>query len=299
MTAFRPGEVISFSAGTGQVSPDGYRVLRERSNVLAACAERWPHVLAVLAGRLPFLINAYPAPTGPFPFGLALHTYLSVRTAVRGLQLAVREDLAPIVVGQPLLLAEILIRYDEGGFPWPPNMLLATGGYPTPMSLEQLLRRLASSHGTNLEVLHLYGVAEVDAGCLLAVERTPAGELIYYPRGPDVGLEIAGEELLLSIRDDVPDRGVDRFRTGDLARCEGDGFVIWNPQRLSPEVAALLESWTEIDWRRRTGYLLRKEDGRSICQLRASVEPVDATEREYHEFARLAGVSWLVKPRWA
>lgn len=296
--ALRPGDVLSFSAGTTDDDPRRFRVLRRRGDLLGSASARWPWVFEPLRGRLPMLINAYPAPIRAFEAGVLVDTYLSVRSARRALALAAAEGMPVLLCGQPLLLGEILLRHRQGEGPWPAGLVLATGGYPMPRSLEGSLGAWASASGP-APVLHLYGAAEVDAACLAAAERNAQGELIYHPRGPEIGVDLDPDgQLLLSLRDDDPRCAVERFATGDHARPEGGGFVLSNPRRYASATLLAVESWEEPRWARCTGYLSRDPVGAPRWQLREGLTPQQGDEVEFHEFARLSGLSWLSKPRW-
>lgn len=293
-----PGDVLSFSAGTTDTDPRRFRVLRRKGDLLGSAADRWPWIFEPLRGRLPLLINAYPAPVR-FDSGVLIDTYLSVRSARRALTLAALDDMAVLLCGQPLLLGEILLRHREQGGPWPARMVLFTGGYPMPRSLEEALRSWAQTE-IPPPILHLYGAAEVDAGCLAAAERNAEGELIYHPRGPEIGLTLDPEgQLLLSLRDGDPRCAVHDFPTGDRARREGDGWILSNPRRYASSTLRTLETWSEERWTRRTGYSLQEPDGTLRWQLRDNATPERPDELEFHEFARRSGLTWLSKPRWS
>jgi len=291
----RKGDVISFSAGTTGGDPRAFRVVRGGS-VLGAVAARWPHLFAPTEGRLSLLINAYPAPIRAFEAGVLVDTYLSVPTARRALALATAEGMAVILGGQPLLLAEILVRHRDGN--WPEHLLIATGGYPMPASLEAFLLGLCRPRCRSVAVLHLYGVAEVEASCLAAVDRDDRGRLVYHPRGPEIRADIDdGGQLLLSIDDPDPRGSVENFPTGDRAARAGGGLVLSNPARCSPEAEAELASWGIRAWGRRTGYIERGPGG-WLYQLREGEAPDGDGEVEFFDFARRTSQSWLSKPRW-
>ncbi len=294
-----PGSVISYSAGSNQFDPDGYRILRFGTSVLDTVARRWPQLLAPLGVRLPMLINLYPAPTGPFEAGVLVDTYLSVRTACRALRLAATEGMAVILVGQPLLLTEALLRYARGGWGWPTGVVLATGGYPMPRSLEAFIRSIVCTKVGKMPILFLFGAAEVDAGCLVGVERAGSGEVLYHVRGPDVVVEMDGDALLLSVLGPDGTLATPPFRTGDRVTPHGDGFIITNPRRFSSDVLAELELWSEPEWSRRTGYLDREAAGGFVAQLRAGIAQPAPDEMEYYDFARRTELDWARKPRWS
>jgi hypothetical protein len=147
-----------------------------------------------------------------------------------------------------------------------------------------------------LSILQGYGVAEVDAGCMVSRERDASGRLVFHPR-EDVEPELDGDELLLTLRGRDGELVVDRWRTGDSAQRCGDGFTLWNHRRLHPVVSAALESWTSADWRRRTGYV-RREGEIVWMQLRQGQTPEHEYELEHWDFGRAYGFAWLDKPYW-
>ena len=46
-----PGDVLSYSAGSTQTGPEGYRKLRARPGLLQAALKRWPDLAAPLGER--------------------------------------------------------------------------------------------------------------------------------------------------------------------------------------------------------------------------------------------------------
>jgi hypothetical protein len=291
-----PGDVLSYSAGSTQTGPEGFRKLHDRPGLLSSALQRWPDIGDLLAGRVPLVINAYPATVGAAATGVTIDTYLSPRVMTRALQLGAVTEKPVILCGQSLFLADALLAHIGAERALAKTMLIMIGGYTTPHTLEQALRTWLAPQVRTLEFLQGYGVAEVDAGCMMARERDDAGRLIYHPR-TDVDVELDGDELLLSLRGPDGERIVDRWRTGDSAERSADGYAIWNHRRCHPDVHAELESWTEADWRRRTGYV-RREDQRIWIQLRQGVEPRAELELDYWDFGRAHGFAWLDKPYW-
>ena len=203
-----------------------------------------------------------------------------------------------ILTGQSLFLADALRAHVDAERPLPSTMAIMVGGYVTPGSLEQSLREWLAPQVRALLVVQGYGVAEVDAGCMMARERDEAGRLIFHGRG-DVEVEIdpEGDELLLSLLGPEGERVVDRWRTGDCAEPSAGGYALWNHRRLHPIVHAAMESWTEPDWVRRTGYV-RREGERVWIQLREGHAPRSEDELDFWDFGRAHGFSWLSKPYW-
>lgn len=303
MVDLSPGDVLSYSAGSTQTGPMGFRKVKPRASMLAAAGGRWPELIEALGDRPVLFINAYPATIGTIAAGITVDTYLSPRVLSRALQLGRVADHPVIVAAQPLFIADGLLRHVAAGWPLPATLMIWVGGHAMPHSLERMLESLVAPHVDRCLIVQYFGAAEVDAGCLMARERDDDGELIYHARD-DVALELdgpEGDEVSLALRDGDGETLGEPFRTGDRGRVSssGDGWVIWNDRRFHPDVKRALRSWSEADWKRRTGYVRR--DGESLwIQLRAgeSADPDAAGELEHHEFARRFGFSWLDKPNW-
>lgn len=291
-----PGDILSYSAGSTQTGPEGFRKVLPRPGMLAAAFERWPELAAPFADRTPLFINAYPASIGAVRSAASIDTYLSPRVLGRALQLGAVTGSPVMLTGQSLFLADALLGHVAAGRALPTSMLLIVGGYQTPRTLEQLLVELLAPHVPRLAMLQGYGVAEVDAGCMVARARDAGGRLVFHPRR-DVTPELDGEELLLTLRGDDGRIVVERWRTGDAAARSGDGWALWNHRRLHPVVHAALESWTPDDWRRRTGYV-RREGEIVWIQLRQGHAPEHERELDHWDFGRKHGFSWLDKPYW-
>jgi hypothetical protein len=146
-------------------------------------------------------------------------------------------------------------------------------------------------------VVHFYGAAEVDASCLAAMERTPEGELVYYATSPEVRVELDDSRLLLGLVGAAGETIAERFDTGDCARPVGEGYVVWNHERVSPDVVRELEGWSFSEWARRTGYLRAGRE--RAFQLREGIRPDRAPELDFFEFGGRFGFSWLEKPKWS
>jgi hypothetical protein len=290
-----PGDVLSYSAGSTQTGPEGYRKVRPKPGMLAAALKRWPEIAAMLSERAPLYINAYPATVGTPSTAISVDTYVSPRVLGRALQLGAVTERPTILAGQSLFLADALLQHVGANRALPKSMLIVIGGYTTPRVCEQLLIELLAPVST-LVILQAYGVAEVDAGCMVARERDAAGRLVFYPRD-DVTAELDDNELLLSLRDADGRLVVERWHTGDSAARSGEGWAVWNDRRLHPIVAAALDSWTTADWRRRTGYV-RRDEQTVWMQLRQDLSPAHVHELDYWEFGRKFGFSWLDKPFW-
>ncbi len=269
---------------------------------MALFQHRWPHLVGGFAGRLPLVINAYPACVGTFDFGVTVDTYLSHSTGSRALHFAHLEQMPVMLIGQPLFMADLLFRHLAKTPTLPNTLLFACGGYVMPRSLEYALRQLVAPYCPDFNIIHGYGVAEVDAGCLFASRRSAQGHLVYEPRSADVEVTLdESAALALSLKGPDGNYTIERFPTGDagmVAQAEDGtpGYVIWNNERLHPNVLKILESWTFEDWERRTGYLYY---GREIrFQLRKGFEPKVGLEAEFHDYEKKYGHYWLFKPVW-
>ena len=291
-----PGDVLSYSSGSHDRGPYGFRPLRSGRSFMPVVQQRWPHMLDGFADHTPMVINGYPASIGTFDFAVRVDTYLSHSTASRSLHLAAVEGMPVFLLGQPLYVADLLYKHISKNPQMPDTMVIGVGGYVMPQSLERALRDLCAPYCKRFGILQGYGVAEVDAGCMVAVERDAQGQLIYYPRD-DARVDIDGEKLLLSLSDGQGGWVIERFDTEDCAKPAGEGFVIWNHDRLHPHVLKIMESWSSRDWERRTGYLYFGRELR--FQLRKHVEPESAVEAEHYDYGKRYGQDWLFKPVWS
>ncbi len=290
------GDILAYSTGSAQTGPEGYRKLKGGNRILKALGNRWPDIIDALGVRPALFINAYPACIDTFQVGALVDTYLSPRALSRALQLGHVSNNPTVLLGQPLFLADALLRHLRAGRPMPKTLMLWVGGYSLPESLENMLRSILQPHVDTLHIIQFFGAAEVDACCLMARSRNRLGELIYYPR-EDVIVELEDEELILSLSDLSGRPKTDPFYTGDAAHWSGSGLVIRNLERLHPLVEDHLESWTEDQWKRRTGYV-RREDRQLWIQLREGQFPNKSNELEHFTFAQRFGFSWLDKPYW-
>jgi hypothetical protein len=291
-----PGDVLSYSAGSPQTGPEGYRKLRPRPGLLQGAMKRWPDLAALLAPRTPMFINAYPGSIGTITTGISVDTYLSPRVLSRALQLAAAADKPVILCGQPLFLADALLAHVRAELALPDTLLLLVCGYPTPRSLERMLLDMLAPWVRHTALLQSYGVAEVDTGCMISRARDAAGRPIFFPRD-DIEVVLDGSELLLNLRGPEGKLVVHRWRTGDSAERTGAGFALWNDRRLHPSIHAAFDSWTDIDWQRRTGYVHR--DSKTLwMQLRPGELSRRAGELDHWDFARTYGFSWLDEPSW-
>jgi hypothetical protein len=292
----RPGDVISYSAGSTRTSPDGFRVLRRRGDPLSFVAQTWPEVAAALGPAAPLVVSAYPASLGSLPQAIFVDSYLSVRTSLRALRLAAREELTAVLVAQPLFALHLALAVAASDLRSARPLVVALGGTPCPASAERALRAWLAPVSAAVHVVQLYGAAEVDASCFAGVDRLE-GVVRYRPR-PDVSARATGVGTTLSVGDaeDAVAGYVD-----DAVRPNGDGTwtVTPSPTRFGRRTLAELERWSEDDWRRRTGRLGPPAVHPRPIELRRGVAPSAPGEHTSSAWHRTFGADWLDKPDWS
>ena len=299
MTSLKAGDVLSYSASSKQLGPDGFRTVQQSNNSLPALFARWPHLAQPFVDRTPLAIHCYPASVGSSDMVIFVDSYMNWRTACRALQLAAAQQFPVILTGQPLFLGEVIVRHHQHDFPLPASVLIFTGGYPMPRSLEDMLKNLATKKQSEIQIVHCYGAAEVDSACLVGIERTQDGEVIYHPRDNQIAITLKNNCLFLSFLGADGALVIDEFDTGDFAQSNNEGFVISNsPDKLDPEVYSIFNSWTDEDWARKTGYL-GEHEGNITAQLREGEQPEADSELTYYQFAERFGTNWLKKPVWS
>ena len=87
-TKLYPGAVLSYSSGSENRDPYGFRIVKPGGNLLGLIRAMFPDLVSGFGDRLPMVINAYPASIGTFDFGVLVDSYLSYTTASRALELA-------------------------------------------------------------------------------------------------------------------------------------------------------------------------------------------------------------------
>ncbi len=276
---------------------DRYRAVRCRDlpSEMVALAP----ALAELLRNPPVIINAYPAPM-PCSGGTFVDTYLRPSSFAAGLRLASERGTTAIALGQPLLLAQLLVTTFMQMADSPSSIVLIVGGYQCPASLERFLR---SRVNTIREVLHVYGAAEVGAAVLAGIRPSVRSRVVYRQADPRCRVVIQDGRLGFtggSEKSSGPDAGPDDvFWTGDSATVENGGLCISpGASRLDPRVDELLESWSDNEWTRCTGAVAQRL-GSWFVQLREDCAPMTSHEVEHFEFARRFGFCWLDKPDWS
>lgn len=308
MSALRAGDILSYSAGSTQTGPDGFRQINRAGLSLTGIVKaHWPDRLKAFSERLPLVINAYPAMVAIPSDGVLIDCYMSVKTASRALQLAAREDMPAIVLSQPLFLGQMLMHHLEQALPLPDALIAVVGGYWMPRSLHHALAQRLNGRGVDFSCLQGYGVAEVDAGMLWGADFDDQERVRFRARGPDIDMQLIQGRLHLALKNaDGSLRGAP-FDTGDSAEflpregSEGtDIVIVGSAARLAADIRQELASWTANDWSRRTGYIARAAQG-LVSQLRVGVMGDTSSARpemDYYAFAAEYGATWLDKPRW-
>lgn len=256
----------------------------------------FPELLPVVEGRIPFVVNCYPAAFGASEDAIFVDTYLRPETFSRALLLARERQWLPIIPVQPLPALHFVLRHVEQGLTMPPAAVLFLGGYAVPSSLEASLLRLCASAGCDATVLYRYGVAEVEAACLVGMRR--GNHVMYFPVVDGVRPEV--QDGCLVLHSTGPKGSVaTAIDTGDAAEAVDGAWVIRNSRdRADPAVLLELDTWGHREWTRRTGYVRLMRD-RLLIQLRENQHPESDSELPFFRFAERFGFSWLDKPNWA
>lgn len=286
---------VSFSAGTKQPNPEKWRIVQPDSGEkFSFLLSRFPHLLADGSAPAVF-INAYPAqitPPGPLVF---VDSYGRWQTFCAALTFAASHGKPCLIASMPLTLAHLILCALERKAIFPKHLILLTGGYYCPHSLELFLLDLVQRANATVAVLHIYGVGEINAGLLAAQRTAPSSGLLFQPIDPM--WEPVVQDGLLHFRHTA--HPATMASTDDRAEMTGQGIrLLPAPQRFSPNIGALLESWPRGLWGRRTGFLAH-EGGRIVFQCRAGKNPIAARDECGHfDFCRRFGHSWLDKPEW-
>jgi len=289
------GGIISYSAGSSSLDPYSFRIVEDGTSKIQAAIKLFP-ILSKYFQKTPVVINCYPATLGSFNSVIYLDTYLRPVNFSRGLALAKELETACIILGQPLTVLDLLFKhaFAKTELPMPNQILFALGGYIVPASLESAFSHICKKSGVEYNLLHAYGMAEVNFGCLLGTHRDENGQVHYKIANEDVKVKLSGEQLFLG------KTGSDSiYNTGDFARWV-DELLIISPgkHRLNQEVIDNLERWDYSDWKKRTGYVGRLE-GKLLFQLREDEIPNNDTEIEFFDFCRQFKTSWAAKPNWS
>lgn len=308
MSALRAGDILSYSAGSTQTGPDGFRQINRAGLALTGIVKaHWPERLQAFGERLPLVINAYPAMVAIPSDGVLIDCYMSVKTASRALQLAAREGMPAMVLSQPLFLGQMLMHHLAQALPLPDAMIAVVGGYWMPQSLHHALAQGLEARGVQFSCLQGYGVAEVDAGMLWGADFDAQGRVLFRARGPDIDAQLLQGRLHLALKNADGSLRAAPFDTGDRAEfvnrvgsAASDIVIAGSDARLASDIRDELSRWTASDWSRRTGYVARTPQG-LVAQLRLGAQAeLGSTRPElgFYAFADRYGTSWLDKPRW-
>lgn len=291
----KPGSILTFSAGSRELNPEKYRVIQSSHGLLESILKKLPKLLDYLSKEQPpMIINCYPSPIGTFSNAIFLDTYLRWQNFARAMMLAHQEKLTPIIIAQPLLAMDFLLRYQNEKLPFPKKLIVGLGGYTCSQTLENSINAIASHAGSSSCVSHGYGTGEAGFDCLAGLRNTASGEVIYKAVIDHIQPVIKSGELYFN------DTTLNKeFSTGDFAETvEGDGLIIRNsPERLDPNITTLFKTWNEQDWKRRTGFI-SKQNGEFIFQLRVGETPKNKHELAFYDYACQFPFSWLDKPNW-
>ncbi len=284
---------ISYAAGSTSLDPHGFRVLApDDSQKFAAIRREFPRAGELLQPHS-VCISAYPAALGLRGFDAFIDSYLHPPTVIRGFRLAVLHRRPVVFASQPLAGADLLLQVMEANHQMPQRLLWAVGGYYLPMSLETFLRRELKRFGCEIDVLHCYGVAEIGHTCFAACERAVSGHPIY--RLVDASVEASQDKSTGRLR--LCRAGRNLVTEDDVETHAGSWLIRSGVSRLHPTIFRRLESWTDEQWRRQTGYVVTR--GRHIdLQLRQGIMPSRQLEIRLHRFWEQYGGSWLTKPLW-
>ncbi|MDM8515403.1 hypothetical protein QUF76_04330 [Desulfobacterales bacterium HSG16] len=293
MQNLKPGTELSYSAGRKHLDPYAYRMVRPSDGRIEHILSKFPQLIQFFSEKPPLLINCYPASLGFFENAIKVDTYMRIETFIRAMSLAAREGFTAIIVGQPLPVAEFLFRYTENNYKMPKYLLFSLGGYHCPVSLENFLLDIVKKYDSQSTIIYAYGVAEIEYGCFMGMNRTKSGEVIYHSVTDHVKSKIEDDKLLLRLESDNK-----YFDTDDMAQYHENGLLIKNSEnRLNYNLLTGFENWTFSDWGRCTGYT-GKQGKKFIFQLRQSEICLNENEMLFWQFAEKFNFSWLDKPNW-
>lgn len=287
-----PGAVLSYSAGRRGLNPYTFRIVRPAANKLQCALRFFPEIGSFLGDKPPLMVNCYPAVFGMFDGTVSVDTYVRPETFSRALLLACDQSRSVIMLAQPLVAMEFILLHERMNLSFPRNIVICVGGYVCPASLQSAMEQVTSRQGSAAAVMHAYGVAEIDAACLLGMKRSQDGGVIFHRASDEIVPVVKDGKLKLKCHDDP---GSVLFDTSDEA-TEVDGGIVIGPR--NQKVASELETWSTALWERRTGHI-GFVHGRMELQLRSHVTRPLKNERMFHRFAERHAFSWLNKPAWA
>lgn len=288
-----PSCPLSYPAGASSWDPYRFRVVGiDSTNMVKNLIGRFPR-LGKFFGPGTLMINGYAATLGLTGFSPSVDTYLHLPTFMSAMQLAAKENLNVVLTAQPLVAADFLYRATQVNIDLPRKILLGTGGYFMPQSLEDFTRACLKEHGVELDLIFSYGMAEVGHSLLCATERLPNAQPIYYQIADQIQLRADESSRLIILTKEGK-----TFHPGDFAeQRKGEWLIHCNPDRLDQRVRDELETWGNTEWERRTGYLHASDTGFKF-QLRENVRTAERDELCYHLFWHQFGGATTTKPKW-
>lgn len=286
------GSILSYSAGSTSLDPYKFRIVNTEDDRLGDIVACFPQLRASLGYGTPLVINCYPATLGIPSRATLVDTYLKPENFIRALSLAAGEDSTAIVCGQPLAVAQLITDYLATDKPFPNRVIFALGGYPCPRSLERMIRTKTEERGGTCTILFAYGVAEIDYGFLVGMDRDLSGSVLYRCVTKSLLPQVSGDgTLVVQVEDKL-------ISTGDKALLVDDHFVVSNPERFNPLVLAELDTWTIDDWLVRTGHIHAVMPNQYHIQLRKGYPTKSETELEYYLFMQRWDSPLGNKPNW-
>lgn len=292
---FKSGDILSYPASACDRNPYAFQVVQKSNLFMESIVRNFPRIAEIITAT-PLIINCYPAALFFPSCGVFVESFMKQKNVSRALNLAAKENMPAVILGQALFVADALKDHVRSGGAIPKKTVVATGGYYSPRSLEDSIRMSWSPHA-DLEFLSFYGIDEIDPVLLISAFRTPTDDPIYLPRNDKVKPTIKEGKLFISLWTEDCQALVENFRTGDCASYKDEGIVIRNPRRLGEMMQKELESWSHEFWDRRTGYVGRDSD-KIIYQMRKGIQPRQAEEMDYFAFQARFASDFLSTPAW-
>ena len=291
----------SYSAGSHSHAPHGSREIspQDQAEKMAQLLQAFP-CLGHYVTKKSTVISAYPAALGIGGASTFVDTYLRPSTMIRAFRRAVLDGDKVIFAAQPLVGADLLLKYCDHQYAFPKELLWTTGGYYLPKSLETFITRVLASRGCKSQILHCYGAAEVGHTCFAAIDRFENGQPRF--KKIDDRVSVHGTNSSTDGRLILKSNGAEA-KTGDWISRVDDWWQITS-NRIADEVCDTLESWSDYDWSRRTGYLHATRNPRTAeivftFQLRDSIRQGNDSDLRFHEFWQEFGGDLTSKPVWS
>lgn len=286
------GNILSYSAGSSDLSPWRYRLIQP-SDRLEQVIHAFPELAQLLTGPAPVVINCYPATLGAFDSAIFIDTYSRVSNFIRGIRLAKELNAPAIVLGQPLNVLSLLLKSADVINARVPHLVFGLGGYACPDSLAAALRHEGHKIAHGIKIVYAYGTAETDFGILIGLSRDSNGDVLYKGVIDEWSPVVKDEALRLVNKQTgaIVDSGDEAYQCGEF-------FVIRNREsRLHRTIWDDLSRWSVEDWLRRTGYLHYSKD-ELLFQLRERQSSQRPDEMDFYRFCKEYGMSYSDKPKW-